>query len=291
MNRVLEAVVGRVSIVGHAAGPVKADDVFESIGTASRVDSIQGSPVIADPGVEPDGVPSDAPAGFIGGDVAGVFELQGDLLVSGFESLGGSMDDLCGGAAREVDAEAAFEDVGDFAVGQAGLLVEINDGGLGVGADLASSGAGGVGGLEGVSAAAGVAALLAFAAVDGEFSPQRFVADFLLEEGVGVSFLDGAIALGAEVGQRGLQGFVDFIFGRREPMAVGAVFFVGLTAWLFGFVLGLSFGEGSGLALAGPFDGFDADDEFGDAFFEFGNASIACGTAGATGLGRGVHAE
>jgi hypothetical protein len=134
-----------------------------------------------------------------------------------------------------------------------------------------------------------VAAALASAAVDGEAAAQRFAAEILLEEGVGVRFLDGAGALGTDVRQRGVQGFVDVLFGRRRPMAMGAVFRAGLAAGLVGLVLGRSSGEGSGLALAGTFEGFDASDEFRDASFEFGNAPIACGAAGAIRMGRGVH--
>ena len=74
--------------------------------------------------------------------------------------------DLGTGAARQADAEEAVVSVRDLAVGQAAVLVEVDDGGLGVGAKLAGGGAGGVTGLQGVVAAAGLAAALALAALD-----------------------------------------------------------------------------------------------------------------------------
>jgi hypothetical protein len=45
------------------------------------------------------------------------------------------------------------EGVGDFAVGQAGTLVEVDDRGLGVGAERALGGARGVAGLQPMAAA------------------------------------------------------------------------------------------------------------------------------------------
>ena len=58
-----------------------------------------------------------------------------------------------------VDAKDLIESVGDFPVGHAGTLVEVDDGGLGVGAELALGGTGGVGGLQRMSAAQMLAAL------------------------------------------------------------------------------------------------------------------------------------
>ncbi len=47
----------------------------------------------------------------------------------------------------------AREDVGRLAVGQSGVLVEVNDQGLGLGTDLTGGGSGGVAGLQGMTAA------------------------------------------------------------------------------------------------------------------------------------------
>jgi hypothetical protein len=150
-----------------------------------------------------------------------------------------------------------MKSVGDFAMGHAGTLVEIDDGGLGVGAELALGGAGGVGRLQFVSATQMLAALAAAAAVDGEF------ADDGLSRNVGLKLLvemildDIAAAIGTLFGQGGSESFIDALGGRRLTMGVQAVLFAFLAARLFGTLLGFAFGERGGLALGGAFEFFN----------------------------------
>ena len=134
MGCVLETLVGRKTIVSHAAGPVDADDFFENSGTALRVDGVEGCSIVTDPGVEPGGVPSDAPAGFIGGQMFGADDPLLDLFVDRLEDFAGTHHDLGTSPAADVDAKDLRESVGDLAMRHSGTLVEVNDGGLGVGA-------------------------------------------------------------------------------------------------------------------------------------------------------------
>src|ERR1700678_51068 len=97
----------------------------------------------------------------------------------------------------------------------AGTLVEINDGGLSVGAKLALGGAGGIAGLQRMSATMMLAALFAVTAVDVELSDDRPTGDFGLELLVEVVLDDLAAAIGALFGQRCVMGFIN-AFGRRR---------------------------------------------------------------------------
>src|SRR5580658_1983084 len=181
MDGVLETIIRGATIVSHAARPVDADDFFQNIGTALRVDDVTSGPIVTDPTVEPGGVPSDTPTRFIGSQMFGVFDSLLDLLVNGLENFAGPENGLSTGAARDGNAKELIESVGDFPVGHAGTLVEVNDGGLGVGAELALGGAGRVGGLQRMSATQMLAALLAMAAMDLEFADDRLAWDLGLE--------------------------------------------------------------------------------------------------------------
>jgi len=130
--------------VGHRARPVKTDDFAQDLGAASRVNGETRGPVAADPTVEPGGVPSDPPAGFVRRQVGGSLDPFLDLLINGLQSLARPQHDLSTGTTGQVDAEELLERVGDLAIGHAGTLIEIDDGGLGVGTELALGGAGGV---------------------------------------------------------------------------------------------------------------------------------------------------
>ena len=99
MDCVLETLVGRKTIVSHAAGPVDADDFFQNIGTALRVDGVERGSVVTDPAVEPGRVPSDAPTGFIRSQMFGVSDVLLDLFINRLEDLAGPSNDLGTGAA------------------------------------------------------------------------------------------------------------------------------------------------------------------------------------------------
>lgn len=86
-----------------------------------------------------------------------------------------------------------------------------------------------------------------------------------------------AAALGTVLGQAGVKRFVDEVFWRRWPMGMLAMLLAGLSTWLFGFGFGRLLGERSGLSFGDPFDSFNASHELGDAFFEFGDTTIAFG--------------
>src|SRR3954453_6002129 len=100
-----------------------------------------------------------------------------------------------------MDAVGLLEIVSDFAVGHAGAFVEIDDGSLGVGPDLALGGAGGVGGLQGMAAAHPSATAFAATLVDAELAPHRLRGQVRLELLVdAVILLEVAAAVGTGIG-------------------------------------------------------------------------------------------
>ena|SRR5437588_883645 len=130
----------------------------------------------------------------------------------------------------------------------ASLLVEVNHGGLSIGAKLSRSGAERIGRLQRMPTLDAASAMLAAANVNVELAlngPARNLDLVLL---VNMRFLDIAAAVGTLVGQRCFVGLVD-LFGRLS-MGFGAVVLAGLATWLFGFGLGRPFGEGGSLAFA-----------------------------------------
>ncbi len=89
-------------------------------------------------------MPSDAPAGFVRRQVCRRLHVFLDLLIDRLEASPRSQHDLSTGTTGHVDAEELGEGVGDLAMRHAGTLVEIDDGSLGIGTELALGGAGGV---------------------------------------------------------------------------------------------------------------------------------------------------
>jgi hypothetical protein len=176
------------------------------------------------------------------------------------------------GPAGQVDAEQAVEAGDHLAVGQAGLLVEQDDGGLGVGAELAGGGAGGVGGLQRVPPLDAMAAPLAVADVDVELAVERLTGDLGLVLGDDLGLDDGAAAAGAGVGQGGVEGLVDPLGGRGQAVAVPTVGDAGLAAGGLGVGLGGPLAEGGGLALAGAAGLVEEAAQFLDLGFDLGEA-------------------
>ena len=215
-----------------------------------RVDVVAGGPV-THPAVEPGGLPPDPPASLIRRQALRLLQALADLLVGRSQPPPGPQHDLGASPPRQGNAEQGVEDPGDLAVGQAAFLVEQDGGGLGIGADLASSGAGRVAGLQRVPASARPAARTAAAAVDVEAADDGPARDVGLELGVEVGLLDGAAAVGAGVGQGSVVAFVYLLRGRWWAVAMATVLGAGLAAGLLGVGLGRSLGEGSGLAFAG----------------------------------------
>jgi hypothetical protein len=94
MTGFLKLIVTRPTIVDESARPVDAQEALQGLGATLRVDVITGDAVITDPGMEPGGVSSDPPTGFVRRDDRGVFQLLPNLLISGLESTAGAERDL-----------------------------------------------------------------------------------------------------------------------------------------------------------------------------------------------------
>ena len=174
-----------------------------------------------------------------------------DGLVDRLTAGGGPQHGVDAAAPTERDAEEALQAAGDLAVRQAALLVEFDDGGLGIGSQLGGGGTEGVGRLQGMAALNPAVALPALADVDVELPVNGLARDFDLELLGDVGFVEGAAAVGADVGQGRLVDLVDLFGAGRLAMGLGAVVLAGLAAGLLGLGAGLPLGERGGLALAG----------------------------------------
>jgi hypothetical protein len=151
------------------------------------------------------------------------------------------------------DAKELIESVGDFPVGHAGTLIEVNNGRLCVAAELALSGTGGVAGLQGMSAAQMLAAFIAVAAVDFELAENGLAWNLGLELSIEMILDNIAPAIGTLLGQSRIECFIDLFGGRKFAMGVFAVLVARLAACLFGILLRFSLRKWSGLTLGGPF--------------------------------------
>ena len=142
-----------------------------------------------------------------------------------------------------------MKDTADFAMGQAALLVEIDDGCLGIGSELGSGGTQGVGSLQRMAALNPALALPTTADMHVELAVNRPAWNLDLVLVIDAGFLDGSAAVRASLGKRRLIGFIDLL--GRLAMRLGAVILAGLASGLFRLGLGWPLGEGSRLALAG----------------------------------------
>ena len=217
---------------------------------AGRVDDVSGG-LRADQRVQPGGESAHPPAGLVGHHPVGLAHGLADGLVDRLAAGGGPQDGVDAAAATERDAEEALQAAGDLAVRQAALLVEFDDGGLGVGSQLGGGGAEGVGRLQGMAPLNPAAALAALADVDVELPVDGLARDLDLELLGDVGLVERAAAVGAGVGQGRLVDLVDLVGAGRLAVGLGAVVLAGLAAGLLGLVGGLALGEGGGLALAG----------------------------------------
>jgi hypothetical protein len=139
----------------------------------------------------------------------------------------------------------------------AGTLVEIDNGGLSVGAELALSGAGGITGLQRMSATQMLAALAAAAAMDGEFANDGLSRDVGLKLLIQMILDDVAAAIRTLFGQGRIEGFIDALSRRRLTMSVLAVLLALLAARPLGPFLGFAFGKRRGLTFRSAFEFFD----------------------------------
>jgi hypothetical protein len=201
--------------------------------------------------VEPGGVAADPPAGFVGYDPFGLPQRLANALIDWLAAGGGPQHGVGAAATTERDAEQALQAAGDLAVRQPTLLVEFDDGGLGVRTQLGCGGAEGVGRLQGMAPLDAAPALTAPADVDVELPVDGLARDLHLELLGDVGLVERAATVGAGVGQGRLVDLVNLFGARRLAVGLGPVVFAGLAAGLLGQVGRLALGERGGLALAG----------------------------------------
>jgi hypothetical protein len=134
---------------------------------------------------------------------------------------------------------------------QAGLLVQFDDGGLGVGSQLGRGGAEGIGRLQRMAPLNLTVALTAPPDVNVELPVNGLSRNLDLELLGDVSLVERSTAIGASTWQRSFVSFIDLVGARRLAVVFEAVILAGLAAGLLGPSGGQSLGEGGGLALAG----------------------------------------
>ena len=138
-----EVIVGRPAVVDHDAGVVGAQDTPGRFARARGVDDVDGG-VGSDQGVQPGFVAADVPAGLVQGGPGRLLHGLADRSVNRFGTPRCPQDDVRAATARQTDAEQAVQDAANLAVGHATLLVEFDDGRLGIGPQLSGSGTQGV---------------------------------------------------------------------------------------------------------------------------------------------------
>jgi hypothetical protein len=129
------------------------------------------------------------------------------------------------------------------------LLVEFNDSSLRIGSELSGSGAEGVGRSQGMPPPNPPVAQPAPADMDVELPVDGLARNLDLVLPGEVGFVEGAAAVGADVGQGCLVNLIDLFGAGRLTVGLGAVILAGLAAGLPGLVGGLALGKGGGLAL------------------------------------------
>jgi hypothetical protein len=135
-------------------------------------------------------------------------------------------------------------------VRQPALLVEFDDGGLGIGSELGGGGAEGVGRLQGMASLNPAVAPAALPDVDVELPVDGLARDLHLELVGDVGLVERPTAVGASIWQGRLVNLIDLVGGGWLAVGLGAVVSAGLAAGLLGLAGGRALGEGGGLALA-----------------------------------------
>src|SRR5262249_35809888 len=147
---------------------------------AGRVDDVSRG-LGSDQGVQPGGVSAHSPAGLVGHYPVGLTHGLANGLIDRFAAGGGPQDGVDAAAAAEVDAEQAGEAADHLAVGESALLIEFDDGGLGVRSELRRGGTEGVRRLQRVASLNPTLAVATPADVDVELPVNRLARDFDLE--------------------------------------------------------------------------------------------------------------
>src|SRR5438270_510437 len=277
MARVGKAVVGRIPVMRHPARPIPTDDLGQHTGAAAAVNGVGGGAVVADPGMQPGQLPTYPPAGLVRRQVRRSLQAVADLRIDRLEPAAGAQHDLGTGAAADADAKERRQRAGDLAVGQARPLVQIDDGRLRIGAQLALRGAGGITGLVGMPAAIGLAAAATVAAVDRELADDRPARDFRLVLHIDVRWDNVVATVATAWRQRGIVGLIDLRRWRRWPMRVLAVLRAGFAAGLLGMRLGGAACERSRLTFGGAFGGFETLLQVADGLLQLRDEAVALG--------------
>jgi hypothetical protein len=129
------------------------------------------------------------------------------------------------------------------------LLVEFDDGGLGIGSQLGRGGAEGVGRLQGMAPLHPAVALTTLVDVDVELPVDGLARDLDLELLGDMGFVERAAAAGAAVRQRGLLDLIDLVRSGRLAVGLGAVVPAGLAAGSLGLGRGRPLAKGAAWRL------------------------------------------
>lgn len=162
------------------------------------------------------------------------------------------------------------------------MLIEIDDGRLRVGTELAGSGAEGIGSLQRMPALHRFAATRTGAAVDVELPHDGLARNLGLVLLINVGFVDFATAFGTGIRQRRFMDFVDLLRWRYLAMAMPAVTPTAFAARSLGMFLGRILGERRRLALGSALVLVEQSRKLLDPGLEFGDllpqrfASGAC---------------
>ena len=246
--------------------------------------------VLGHRGVHPGGEAADPPARFVGHDPRRLGDAMDDRVVVRQAPPGRPQHGLAGPAARQPDAEERVEQHADLAVREPGVLVEVDDGRLGVGAELAGAAPQRVGGLQRVPPPHPLAAAVAMADVNVEPAVDRLAGDLGL-----VLVFDGVRhrrpAARAPPRERGLQDLIDH--GRDRAEGLRAVALAGLAAGRLRVGLGRALGKRRGLTLAAAAELLDQRLQRRQSCLQFGDPLGGRSAAGTVRIEReiGLHAD
>ena len=132
----VKAVIGGEAVVNHPAGVVRGNEPPGGVKAALGTDQIDRGVGGHQP-EHPSAQPADPPAGFVGHQPRGRRHGGDDVLEERLGPAGGPQDGLAGGRRGEIDAVRRAEVIGDLAEAVGPVLVELDDGRLGLGPQLA----------------------------------------------------------------------------------------------------------------------------------------------------------
>jgi hypothetical protein len=205
VSGVLELIVRRPDVVNHRAGIVEPRDGLGHSAAAGRVDDVR-SCVRSDQRVQPGGQAAYPPTCLIGHHPVGQTHDLSDGLIDRFAAGDGPQDGMDAAAATEPDTEEAPQAAGDLVVRQAALLIEFEDGGLGVGSELSRRGPMGIGCLRGMAPLNAALALTALRDLDVELQVNGLARDLDLELLGDTCFVGGGRSIRGRHEARGNRG-------------------------------------------------------------------------------------